>query len=129
MYRFACLNSSPRPGAKMAVARGQELDSLSQSDLLRSRFFAWRGASGQRYVCSVFQASEDAFVADVTNGVVIGVARDGAAARPVCLFLVSEGGERRSLREMARELSVAEWHVHFCANVETLRDLAGSLLN
>ncbi|CCJ08456.1 hypothetical protein [Methylocystis sp. SC2] len=111
--------------------RGQALQSLAETDSLRGRFFSWRGASGRRYVCSVFQAGEDSFVADVTNGVVIGVAREGAATRPVCVFLAQErvAGDRQALRRMARELGVAEWHVHFCADAASLRDLSASLLN
>ena len=73
-----------------SAPRGQALQSLAETDSLRSRFFSWRGASGRRYVCSVFQSGEDSFVADVTNGVVIGVAREGATTRPVCVFLAQE---------------------------------------
>ncbi|MBI1981621.1 MAG: hypothetical protein HYS63_08755 [Methylocystis sp.] len=113
-----------------AAPRGQALESLSETDSLRSRFFSWRGASGRRYVCSVFQSGEESFIADVTNGVVIGVAREGATNRPVCVFLAQERAvDRHALRRMARELGVAEWHVHFCANAATLRDLSASLLN
>jgi len=111
-----------------SAPRGQALQSLAETDSLRSRFFSWRGASGRRYVCSVFQSGEDSFVADVTNGVVIGVAREGATTRPVCVFLAQERAGRR-LREIARELGVAEWHVHFCADAASLRDLSASLLN
>ena len=111
-----------------AAPRGQALQSLAETDSLRSRFFSWRGASGRRYVCSVFQSGEDSFVADVTNGVVIGVAREGVTTRPVCVFLAQERA-RRGLREIARELGVAEWHVHFCADAASLRDLSASLLN
>ncbi|MGJ0560746.1 hypothetical protein [Methylocystis sp.] len=111
-----------------AGPRGQALQSLAETDSLRSRFFSWRGASGRRYVCSVFQSGEDSFVADVTNGVVIGVAREGATTRPVCVFLAQERA-RRGLRQIARELGVAEWHVHFCADAASLRDLSASLLN
>jgi len=116
-------------GRKTASARGQELDSLVESDTLRSRFFSWRGLSGRRYVCSVFQSGEDSFVADVTNGIVIGVAREGVTARPVCVFQAREGRARRSLREMVQQLRIVEWHVHFCGDAETMRDLAGSLLS
>ncbi|MGZ9409971.1 MAG: hypothetical protein ACXW3J_05000 [Methylocystis sp.] len=114
-----------------SAPRGQALQSLAETDSLRSRFFSWRGASGRRYVCSVFQSGEESFIADVTNGVVIGVAREGAATRPVCVFLAQERsyGDRRGLREIARELGVAEWHVHFCADAASLRDLSASLLN
>ncbi len=114
-----------------AGPRGEALQSLAETDSLRSRFFSWRGASGRRYVCSVFQSGEDSFMAGVTNGVVIGVAREGATTRPVCVFLAQERsyGDRRGLREIARELGVAEWHVHFCADAASLRDLSASLLN
>jgi len=129
MQRFATPISSLRIGRKAASARGQELDSLVESNTLRDRFFSWRGLSGRRYVCSVFQGGEEGFVADVTNGIVIGVAREGVLARPACVFLAREGGARRSLRELAQELRIVEWHVHFCADAETMRDLAGSLLS
>ena len=63
----------------------------------------------------------------MTNGAVIGVAREGVTTRPVCVFLAQERapGDRFALRRIARELGVAEWHVHFCADAETLRDLFG----
>ena len=114
-----------------AGPRGEALQSLAETDSLRSRFFSWRGGSGRRYVCSVFQSGEDSFIAGVTNGVVIGVAREGVTTRPVCVFLAQERsyGDRRGLREIARELGVAEWHVHFCADAASLRDLSASLLN
>lgn len=117
-----------RSAGRAFSPRGQELVSLAGSDALRGRFFSWRGATGRRYVCSVFQRGEEGFVADVESGAIIGVARDGASLRPVCLF---PAGERRAaaLRELAQELGVAEWHVHFCAGSDPARDLAGSLLN
>lgn len=129
MQRFTSSGSSFRIACKGASARGRELDSLVESDTLRNRFFSWRGLSGRRYVCSVFQTGEDGFVADVTNGIIIGVARDGATARPVCVFPAREGGERRALRELAQGLRIDEWHVHFSADAETARDLAASLLS
>ncbi|QGM96400.1 hypothetical protein [Methylocystis parvus] len=128
MQRYAFSVSPLRRPRRALAPRGQELDSLAGSDALRGRFFSWRGATGRRYVCSVFQRGEEGFVSDVESGVVIGVARDGASLRPVCLF---SAGERRAaaLRELAQELGVAEWHVHFCPDTEPARDLAGSLLN
>lgn len=115
-------------GAARVAPRGQALQSLVASEGLRDRFFSWRGLSGRSYVCSVFQAGEEGFVADVVSGLVIGVARDGGVARPVCVFL-ARGDERRGLRDMAREFDVAEWHVHFCADARTVRDLSAALLN
>ena len=129
MQRFNYPSSSRRSVGAALSPRGQELDSLVESDALRSRFFWWRGLSGRRYVCSVFQSGEDGFVADVESGVIIGVARDGAAARPVCIFSARQGGPGHSLRELAHELRIVEWHVHFCPDGEPMRDLAGSLLS
>ncbi|MGE4173472.1 MAG: hypothetical protein AB7F41_13450, partial [Methylocystis sp.] len=78
------------------AARGEALQSLAEADSLRNRFMSWRGASGRRYVCSVFQSGEESFIADVTNCVVIGVAREGATTRPVCVFLAQEGAVDRA---------------------------------
>lgn len=128
--RYSSFSVSPRTFGEK-TPRGQALQSLAEADSLRSRFYSWRGASGRRYVCSVFQSGEESFIADVTNGAVIGVARQGATIRPVCVFLAQDRarGDRYALRRIARELGVAEWHVHFCADAATLRDLSASLLN
>jgi hypothetical protein len=107
--------------------RGQELQSLAETDALRGRFFSWRGVSGERYVCSVFQRGEENFVADVESGVIIGVARESAGRRPVCVL--GAGENILSLRHLARELGVVEWHVRFGADTDAVRDLSGSLLN
>ncbi|WP_457795644.1 hypothetical protein [Methylocystis sp. S23] len=129
MQRYTFSASSLRRAGRALATRGQELDSLAGSDSLRGRFFSWRGVTGRRYVCSVFQRGEEGFVSDVENGAIIGVARDGAALRPVCLFSAGEGRRAPALRELAQELGVAEWHVHFCPDAAAIRDLAGSLLN
>jgi hypothetical protein len=110
--------------------RGEALSSLEQAGSLRDRFYAWRGRSGRRYVCSVFRCEEDRFLADLAAGVVIGVARDaGGTVRPVCVASAPATGGFRALRERAREAGVAEWHVHFCDNQDVFGDLAGSLLH
>jgi hypothetical protein len=116
-----------RRAAARFAPRGQELESLAETEALRGRFFAWRGMSGRRYVCSVFQRGEEGFVADVESGVIVGVAREGVARRPVCVLGAGEGVA--ALRLLARELGVVEWHVRFGDDAETVRDLSGSLLN
>lgn len=126
MQRFALSVSTIRRRAP--APRGQQLDSLAGADALRGHFFSWRGTTGRRYVCSVFQRGEEGFVSDVESGVIIGVTKDGAALRPVCVFPAGDG-RMKALRELAQELGVAEWHVHFCSDFEPVRDLAGSLLN
>jgi hypothetical protein len=129
MQRDHFPSSFSRRGGQTLTPRGQALSSLAESDALRGRFFSWRGMTGRRYVCSVFQRGEESFVSDVENGVIIGVARDGAALRPVCVVTATGGVPRPPLRDLGREFDVAEWHVHFCPDPETIRDLSGSLLN
>jgi hypothetical protein len=113
-----------------ASPSGQALASLLASDL-RERFYSWRGLSGRRYICSVFSAAEAAVVLEFTAAAVIGVAKVGAARRPVCVMSSREFhvlGDIGS-REGAESHGVSEWHVHFGVDDEGLRDLAGSLLS
>jgi hypothetical protein len=106
--------------------RGRSLASLHASDL-DGRFYAWRGASGRSYVCSVFSREERAVVAGFSAAAIVGVAAEGAARRP--LFVLSS----REFRALAAAgegfCGATEWHVHFCKDDAELRDLAGSLLN
>ena len=128
LHRMAFPGLTPKIGA--ATPRGEALTSLAGSQGLSDRFFAWRGKAGQRYVCSVFRDGEEGFVADVTDGAIIGVARDGAAARPVCVIAAQQSGSTQALRALGRELGVAEWHVHFCGESDAVvSDLSGSLLH
>lgn len=121
---------SRREAPVVASPSGQALASLLTSDL-RERFYSWRGLSGRRYICSVFSAADAAVVAEFTAAAVIGVAKIGAARRPVCVMSSREfhiWGDIRS-REGAESHGVSEWHVHFGGDEEGLRDLAGSLLS
>jgi len=125
--KFAKARRETPPGTSPT---GQALASLSTSDL-RERFYSWRGLSGRRYICSVFSAAEAAVVSEFTAAAVIGVAKAGAAQRPVCVMSSREfhvWGDIGS-REGAESHSVSEWHVHFGVDDEGLRDLAGSLLS
>jgi hypothetical protein len=111
--------------------RGRKLTSLGAS-ALGERFYSWRTSCGSLHVCSIFGADEEAVVAAFRDAVVIGVARDGAERRPVCVLLAdifeTIGGRRA--REGARALGVNEWHVRFSADAGGLaRNLARSLLS
>jgi hypothetical protein len=122
--------SNLTPGSGKKPPRGEALPSLASAQGLRDRFYAWRGKSGQRYVCSVFHSGEEGFVADVTNGAIVGVARDGAVTRPVCVIPAHQSGTTQNLRALGRELNVAEWHVHFSGEAdEVVGDLCDSLLH
>jgi hypothetical protein len=123
--------ASPEKASRAGTAaspRGQTLASLLSSEL-GDRFYCWRGASGARYVCSVFQSGEEAIVADFSQGLIIGVARDGAARRPICVLSSGdfESARGRELRAAARAHGVSEWHIHFGADDAKLNDLAASL--
>lgn len=119
---------APRSGKK--PPRGEALISLAGSQGLRDRFFAWRGKSGRRYVCSVFRDGEEGFVADVTDGAIIGVARTDAVSRPVCVIDARRSPGTEALRALGRELGVVEWHVHFSGDADgVVGDLSGSLLH
>ncbi|PWB83238.1 MAG: hypothetical protein C3F11_07765 [Methylocystaceae bacterium] len=111
-------------------ARGQELASLASCDL-RDRFYSWRGASGQRYVCSIFRLDEESVVAEFSQAVVIGVVREGATRRPVCVLRSRdfETDDGRAVRDDARKLGVNEWHVRFGARDDIMLGLAAALLN
>ncbi len=125
---------APAHGARVSPekpdrGRGEALPSLAAAGALRERFYAWRGRSGRRYVCSVFCCEEERFVAEVASGVIIGVVRDaGGRARPVWIAPAG-AGELSTLRDCARAAGVAEWHVHFCDHPDAFGDLAGSLLH
>jgi hypothetical protein len=116
--------------SKNPPPRGQALGALRASKLL-DRFYSWRGASGERYVCSIFSLEEETIVADFSQAIAIGVARDGARRRPVCLLpcRAFETDPGRAIRDAARAHGVNEWHVHFGSGDAGSRDLAESLLN
>lgn len=124
------LISLPTPKNGKSPPRGEALTSLAGSQGLRDRFYAWRGKSGRRYVCSIFRDGEEAFIADVTDGAIIGVARGDAMTRPVCVILARRSSGTKALRALGRELGVVEWHVHFSGEADdVVNDLSGSLLH
>ncbi|WP_051335308.1 hypothetical protein [Methylocapsa acidiphila] len=87
---------------------------------LASRFHAWRGLSGRRYVCSVFPAEADALwggLPEFDKAIVLAVALDSQnARRQISAFELEwrEGrfcGQPEQVREALRA-GVREWHVH-----------------
>lgn len=121
-----------KPGrAEASLIRGRGLAALHSTPLCE-RFYSWRAGRDESYVCTIFSAEEEALVAGFARAVVIGVAREGAERRPVCV-LVSEGFDTKSgrlARVAAGALGVNEWHVRFCALPgEVARHLARALLN
>lgn len=109
--------------------KGGELTSLARTQTLRDRFFSWRGLSGRSYVCSIFKAGEEAFVADITLGVAIGVIRSGVDIRAGFVTQLGQYDNCAQLCTVGRELGVNEWHVHFSNSDGVFEDLTGSLLS
>jgi hypothetical protein len=103
---------------------------LRSSDLL-DRFYSWRGASGNRYVCSIFSLEDEAIIADFVQAVAIGVARDAVGRRPVCILSTNDFDTKngRAIRLDGCAHGVNEWHVHFGSGDAGLSDLANALLN
>ena len=124
-----CMRAEPFQ-REAASPRGQALDSLRSLDS-RDHFYSWRGASGDRYVCSVFRVADEAIVADFSQAIIIGVVGETSVRRPICILPSRdfETVEGRAIRAEVRALGVTEWHVHFGSDDAGLRDLTASLLN
>lgn len=102
------------------AAPGERLAALCGSSL-RDEFFSWRGASGRRYVCSVFPRRDFAIVEQFKGVTLVGVAGRGAERRALCVL------SSRELRSRGHE-GVEEWHVHFGDDERKRRDLSVALL-
>ncbi|MFY9629330.1 MAG: hypothetical protein WAK03_14425 [Methylocystis sp.] len=112
----------------LMAPQGQKLASLDESEL-RERFYSWRGASGRRYVCSIFSVADQEMIAGFSGAAVIGVANAAGTRRAVCVMSSNHISSPQITEISASSLGVDEWHVHFRAGEAELRDLAGSLLN
>jgi hypothetical protein len=103
------------------------LDRTGMEDFLRS----WRGASGRRYICSVYAIGAQP-VFDFERAVVAAVRREDDGAKILFAFQPGPEAERDGLRhwtEQARREGADEWHVHLLAGSpeareSALRDLA-----
>ncbi len=90
------------------------LPSLRANDL-RDGFYAWHGASGRRYVASVFpfnSRAADAGLPAFEAFILIPVVRDGPARRPRAVLAVEWGSARQRAVAEAIAGGVDEWHVH-----------------
>lgn len=99
----------------------------SLGDAFADRFHSWHGASGVRYVASVFPAGSDGELPPVETGVVVPVVREGRGRRALAVLVVERGlDSRRTLGPYAAQ--VDEWHVHLLAPDRRARaDVASDL--
>jgi hypothetical protein len=98
------------------------LDRTGLEDLFR----VWAGASGRRYICSVYPLGEPpAF--DCRRAIVAAVRKSAAGATIVFVFQPGEGDEADELRswaQRARQRGANEWHVHLLADSPAARQFA-----
>jgi hypothetical protein len=97
------------------------LDSLA-GGTLAARFHAWRGASGRRYICSVFVAEAAEFEAglpDFADAIALAVACESDGRRRCLSVFVSEAGNggasRQAFVTAALAAGAVEWHIHLLA--------------
>jgi hypothetical protein len=93
---------------------------------LEDLFRVWAGASGRRYICSVYPLSEPpAF--DCGRAIVAAVRKSAAGAAIVFVFQPGAGDEADELRnwaQKARQRGANEWHVHLLADSPAARQFA-----
>jgi len=106
------------------AGRGASPASLAQTRF-HGAFYPCHGASGRRYVLSVFDRSDWTLVSDFDSVAIVGVANDGTSCRPICVL---SPRELRALGPTLVEVA-GEWHALFGADEAALKDLAGSVMN
>ena len=110
-----------------STQNSRPLAALSQTGLERL-FHSWRGASGHRYICSVYDVDQPpAF--DCSRAVVIAVRRDAAGEASIAFVFQpdAQDGVQDSLglwTLRARQCGAREWHVHLLAASAEERKLA-----
>jgi hypothetical protein len=87
---------------------------------------SWRGASGRRYICSVYAIGEPP-VFDLERAIVAAVRKGEDGCSIVFVFQPGREAESDRLRpwaEEARRLGAEEWHVHLLAGSPEEQDFA-----
>jgi hypothetical protein len=106
------------------------LASLNRTGL-EKLFHNWLGASGRRYICSVYSIGEPPPF-DCRRAVIAAVRRNASGAAILFMFQPGVNEERDDFRlwtQRARACGASEWHVHLLAETPeeracVLRDLA-----
>jgi hypothetical protein len=107
----------------VAAAANRPLASLMSTGL-EKLFHSWLGASGRRYICSVYVLGEPP-VFDCRRALVAAVRRDACGVAMLFLFEPGPDEAADDLRfwtQKARVAGANEWHVHLLA--ETAEDRA-----
>jgi len=109
----------------LVMAANRPLASLLRTGL-EKLFHSWLGASGRRYICSVYSLGEPpAF--DCRRALVTAVRRDACGVTMLFLFEPGPDEAADDLRfwtQKARVAGANEWHVHLLAETAEDRALA-----
>lgn len=113
---------------RRSVAVSAPLDCLA-GGALASRFHAWRGGSGRRYICSVFPVHSHAWLGGLPEfdaAVALAVTVDSAGQRSrVAVFEPCwRNGRFEEAAEWVTEAlaaGVCEWHIHLLAETKPAR--------
>jgi hypothetical protein len=120
-----------RPAPEGVKSREAPLGCLAGASLA-SRFHSWRGASGRRYICSVFPVRDDAELGglpDFESAIALAVSRDGRGRRRrlAVLDLCWRDGRFAGDWQAAGDAlgaGASEWHIHLLAEDGDARSAA-----
>ncbi len=122
MVRFS---AAALPVGSFFAARHRPLACLDRTGL-ESLFEAWLGASGRRYVCSVYSVDAPPSF-DCGRAIVAAVRKNAEGASIAFVFQpgeTAEEGEMRAWAQKAKTCGANEWHVHLLAGSRAERDAA-----
>jgi hypothetical protein len=103
----------------LAAIDNRPLASLARTGL-EKMFHSWIGASGRRYVCSVYSLSEPpAF--DYRRAIVAAIRRTRTGAAIAFVFEPHESDDFNLWARRARAAGAEEWHVHLLADTPDAR--------
>jgi hypothetical protein len=116
--------------APFSAARFSPLACLARTGM-ENLFQSWLGASGRRYICSVYSVDEPPSF-DCARAIVAAVRKNAGEASIAFVFrpdTQSDGGDWRLWARKAGACGATEWHVHLLAGSQeernfTLQDLA-----
>jgi hypothetical protein len=119
---FALLANSDGPPVFVMSSAGAPLAALAGGALAR-RFRFWQGASGRRYICSIFPlptGGEAESLPDYSGVVVVAVAGPAGQRKIAFVTSIEDAPERRwaTMRDLR---GIAELHVHLLAGVPAQR--------
>ena len=113
--------------SSLAAVNNRPLASLTRTGL-EKLFHCWIGASGRRYICSIYAFSGDPLAEppafDCRRAVVAAVRRDQAGPVVLFVFQPRDADDFRRRTQRARARGASEWHVHLLAETPEARAFA-----